>query len=127
MWLLRKPSSFALFLFSLAGFPPTAGFIGKVYLFAAVVKGGLYWLAVVGVLNSAVSLFYYARIIRTMYLDRPDSDSQVAIPGFATATLAVLMAGTLILGVYWSPLAELTDRSTVLFVSSAMDVQALVK
>lgn len=116
-----------VFLFSLTGFPPTAGFIGKVYLFAAVIKGGLYWLAVVGVLNSAVSLFYYARIIRTMYLDRPDSDSQVAIPGFATATLAVLMAGTLILGVYWSPLAELTDRSTALFVSSAMDVQALVK
>ena len=62
------------FLFSLTGLPPTAGFIGKVYLFAAVVDGGLYWLAVVGALNSAVSLYYYARVVRAMYLEKPLSE-----------------------------------------------------
>jgi formate hydrogenlyase subunit 3/multisubunit Na+/H+ antiporter MnhD subunit len=49
----------AMFLFSLAGLPPLAGFIGKFYLFAAVIEGQFYWLALVGVLNSVVSLYYY--------------------------------------------------------------------
>ncbi len=63
----------ALFLFSLTGLPPFAGFVGKFYLFAAVVKAGGPWnwlLAVVGVLNSVVSLFYYARVVRAMFLEK---------------------------------------------------------
>ena len=103
------------FLFSLTGLPPTAGFIGKIYLFASVIEGGLYWLAVVGVLNSAVSLYYYARIVRTMYLEAPLSEERISIPSFASITLVLLFAGTLILGIYWAPLADLAERSTVLF------------
>jgi NADH-quinone oxidoreductase subunit N len=115
------------FLFSLTGLPPTAGFIGKIYLFASVIDGGLYWLAVVGVLNSAVSLYYYARIIRAMYLEKPATEERVAIPAFATVTLLVLFAGTLVLGVYWAPLADLADRSTTLFLQGAGGLQALVR
>jgi NADH-quinone oxidoreductase subunit N len=59
----------AVFLFSLAGIPPLAGFIGKFYLFAAVIRGEFYALALIGALNSVVSLYYYARIVRTMFLD----------------------------------------------------------
>lgn len=115
------------FLLSLTGIPPTAGFVGKVYLFSAVIEGGLYWLAVVGALNSAVSLYYYARIFRTMYLEAPAVEERVTIPAFATVTLAVLFAGTVLLGVYWAPLADLADRSTVLFMGSMEGVQAVVK
>ena len=115
------------FLFSLTGLPPTAGFIGKVYLFAAVVEGGLYWLAVAGALNSAVSLYYYARIVRAMYLEAPASNEPVTIPAFASVMLGVLFAGTLVLGVYWSPLADLADQSTALFLQSAQNAQALLK
>ncbi len=110
------------FLFSLTGLPPTAGFVGKVYLFASVIDGGLYWLAVVGVLNSAVSLYYYARIVKAMYLERPLSDTRVILPRFSVGMLAFLFAGTLLLGVYWAPLADLAERSTELFQARAVRV-----
>src|SRR5437868_4828273 len=74
-------ASFALtvFLFSLTGIPPFAGFVGKYLIFAAVVQRGGFWnvlLAVIGVLNSAVSLFYYARIIKAMYLETPSTSGR---------------------------------------------------
>ena len=61
----------AIFLFALTGIPPFSGFIGKVYLFAEVINRGVYWLAVVAALNSVVSLYYYARIVRAMFLVEP--------------------------------------------------------
>jgi NADH-quinone oxidoreductase subunit N len=117
--------SMATFLFSLTGLPPTAGFIGKVYLFAAVVSGGLWWLAVVGVLNSAVSLYYYARVVRAMYLEAPAVSDRVAVSSLASACLLALCAATLALGVYWSPLAGLADRSTKLYIPGAPEAQAM--
>jgi NADH-quinone oxidoreductase subunit N len=61
----------SVFLFSLAGLPPLAGFLGKFYVFAAGVEGKLYALVVIGLMNSVVSLYYYARVVRVMFLDRP--------------------------------------------------------
>lgn len=108
-----------VFLASLTGLPPTAGFIGKVYLFAAVVEGGLWWLAVVGVLNSAVSLYYYWRIVRTMYLEDPEEGAErFVVPGLANACLVVLLLGTVLFGVYFTPLATLTEVSTSLHIPS---------
>ncbi|MGH7828737.1 MAG: NADH-quinone oxidoreductase subunit N, partial [Candidatus Binatia bacterium] len=66
-----------LFLFSLTGLPPTVGFIGKFYLFTAVIDAKLYALAVIGVLNSVVSLYYYARIVKYMYFEDPADDRLV--------------------------------------------------
>jgi NADH-quinone oxidoreductase subunit N len=62
----------AVFLFSLAGLPPLAGFLGKFYVFAAGVEGRLYALVVIGLLNSVVSLYYYARVVKVMFLDKPE-------------------------------------------------------
>jgi len=59
----------AIFMFSLAGVPPLAGFLGKFYVFYAAVQGGLIWLAVIGVVTSVVSAFYYLRIVKVMYFD----------------------------------------------------------
>ena len=61
----------AIFMFSMAGIPPTAGFVGKLYVFLAAVDAGLYALAVIGVLASVVSAFYYIRIVKLMYFDEP--------------------------------------------------------
>lgn len=106
----------AIFLFSLTGLPPLAGFIGKFYLFAAVVKGQFYWLAVVGILNSVVSLYYYARIVKTMFLDQPgEADGEVALDSHNGSLLAVLSVATVILGVYWAPVFDFADRSTRFF------------
>jgi NADH-quinone oxidoreductase subunit N len=117
-------AAMAVFLASLTGLPPTAGFIGKVYLFAAVVEGGLWWLAVVGVANSAVSLYYYWRVVRTMYLDDPEEDAEpFSLPAFANVSLGILLAGTMIFGLYFTPLADLTKASTSLHIPSAKVVQ----
>ena len=120
-------AAMTFFLASLTGLPPTAGFAGKVYLFSAVVQGGLWWLAVVGVLNSAVSLYYYWRIVRTMYLEDPATTEPLGVPAFATATLAVLFAGTVVFGIYFGPLSDLTAQSTTLYAPAQEVVQAVLR
>src|SRR5262249_35155071 len=62
----------SIFLLSLVGIPPTAGFVGKFYLFGAAVKAGYVWLAVIAVLNSAVAAYYYLRLIVYMYMREPE-------------------------------------------------------
>jgi NADH-quinone oxidoreductase subunit N len=62
---------FAMFLFSLAGVPPLAGFFAKWYVFVAAIKSGLFALAVIGVLTSVVGAFYYLSIVKVMYFDEP--------------------------------------------------------
>ncbi|RNJ26876.1 NADH-quinone oxidoreductase subunit N [Halosegnis longus] len=61
-----------VFMFSLAGLPVGAGFLSKYYLFAGAVSGGLWWLALVGAVNSALSLFYYSRVVKALWIDEPD-------------------------------------------------------
>src|SRR5712692_9040626 len=98
-----------IFLFSLTGIPPFAGFIGKYLIFAAVVQRGGFWnvlLAVIGVLNSAVSLFYYARIIKAMFLDEALDERPMLVPAVYTGVLVALAVPVLVLGVYWTPLVR---------------------
>ena len=71
--------SLAIFLISLTGLPPTAGFVGKLYIFAALINSKFIWLAVVGVLNSVVSLYYYVRIFRNMFLRKGESENEIKI------------------------------------------------
>ena len=98
-----------IFLFSLTGIPPFAGFAGKYLVFAAVVQRGGFWnvlLAVIGVLNSAVSLFYYARIIKAMYLEDAPDTRALPVPAVYTGVLVALAVPILALGVYWAPLVR---------------------
>lgn len=101
--------AFAVFLFSLTGLPPLAGFIGKVYLFAALIKGGLYWLAVVGVLNSVISLYYYANVVRVMFLQKGYVDTRLEPVEVLRAAVWVLAVPTVILGVYWKPVMDIAS------------------
>jgi len=105
-----------IFLFSLTGLPPFAGFVGKFFLFAAVIDARMYWLAVVGIVNSVISLYYYARILKAMYLEQPASTAstpmgRLSIAPSQSALIIVLAAPTLLLGVFWGPLADLVNRS----------------
>ena len=77
-----------VFLASLTGLPPLAGFFGKWLLFTAVLEQGYYWLALVGLLNSVVSLYYYARIFRAMYFE--DAGEETDSVSFSTSTFALL-------------------------------------
>jgi NADH-quinone oxidoreductase subunit N len=79
-----------VFLLSLGGFPPTSGFIAKWYVFTAAVEAGHYWLAIIGVLTSVVSVFFYLRIVVMMYMTPTESPVRVpAIPKLAGAALVV--------------------------------------
>ena len=101
-----------LFLFSLTGLPPTAGFIGKFYLFAEVMRREYYWLAIIGVLNSVISLFYYMRIAKAMYFTAYEGEQKrVAVAPLHMATLIVLAVPTLALGLYWGRFKDLADRA----------------
>ena len=94
----------AIFMFSLAGIPPTAGFVGKFYIFSAAVKAGYIGLAVIGVLNSALSVYFYLRVTVMMYMRNPETEPGKAGAGldFSPAlvlVLAMAAAGTLQLGI----------------------------
>ncbi len=106
----------AIFLFSLTGLPPFAGFVGKFYIFAALIRsagsGWWYWfIAIVGVLNSVVSLFYYARVIKAMYLTAPDKADAIQVRRSFGATTLALALPTIVLGVYWGPVYDFVTRS----------------
>lgn len=97
----------SVFLFSLAGIPPLAGFIGKFYLFTALLQNAGFWyvvLAVVGILNSVIALFYYARIIMEMYMKSDDASETLSLRVKSAPVLIFLALPILILGVYWEPL-----------------------
>ncbi|MAS32774.1 MAG: NADH-quinone oxidoreductase subunit N [Anaerolineaceae bacterium] len=92
-------------LLSLAGIPPAAGFFGKFFLFNAAVEAGLAWLAIVGVLNSIVALYYYLVVIKIMYVDRsPDEDKPIPMSAAYGWVLAVPAVLILFLGTFGAQL-----------------------
>lgn len=109
-----------LFMVSLAGLPPTAGFIGKFYIFAALIQGGksFYYLALIGGINSVISLYYYVRIVKVMYF----SGKKIQVlksPGIVMSTM-LLVTGipSLVLGIYWVPLTKWVQNSLVFFIQT---------
>src|SRR5207237_7728231 len=110
----RRPlAAFAMLLFmlSLGGIPPTAGFMGKFWLFGAAIDAQYYWLAVIGVLNSAISLYYYIRIVVFMYVKKETLGSEPTASPALTLALTVAIVATLALGVYPRALFEIADAS----------------
>lgn len=101
-----------IFLFSLMGLPPTAGFTGKFFIFAGALKAGYVWLAILGVLNSAVSLYYYLRVMVYMYFRDPVEDySWVKMEMATVVSILIAIAGVLILGIVPGPVMELAKLS----------------
>ncbi len=103
--------SLAIFLFALTGIPPFSGFIGKVYLFAEVINQGVYWLALVAAINSVVSLYYYARIIKVMFLETPQHAGELPVAFVPRVMLGIMVVPTLLLGVYWEPAIRVAEAS----------------
>ncbi len=111
----RRPTlaaCMALFMFSLAGIPPTAGFMGKFYIFSAAVEGHYPGLAVIGVLNSVVSVFFYLRPVVIMYMSEPATERPlVPVSGAAILAVALSALGTLELGLFPARLLDLARQS----------------
>lgn len=100
-----------VFLLSLGGFPPMAGFIGKWYIFSAAVQEGHYWLAILGVLTSVVSVFFYLRIVVMMYMTEGSEAVRPRLPATAVAGLAIATAAVFYLGVLPSRVLDLALAS----------------
>jgi NADH-quinone oxidoreductase subunit N len=100
-----------IFLLSLGGIPPTAGFLGKYFLFAAAMQAGYGWLAIIAVLMSAVSMFYYLRLVVAMYL-REGREADVAAPAQLRIVAAVCLVATLLLGIWPRPLIDAVAASS---------------
>ena len=108
-------SVFALLLFALAGIPLTSGFMAKFAVFKAGVEGGATGLVVVGVVASAVTAFFYARVVVLMFFQEPTADGPtVAIPSaFTAVTIALGLAVTVVLGVLPQPILDLADKAAL--------------
>ena len=100
----RKPllaMFMSVMLLSLAGFPPTAGFVGKFYIFKAAVGAGHIWLVIIGAINTAISAFYYLRVVVTMYMREPEEElefrpyASTLVIGLVIAAIGVLLIGVL--------------------------------
>jgi len=101
-----------VFMLSLGGLPPTAGFMGKLWVFGAAIDAGYIWLAVIGVANSALSLYYYIRVIVFMWSPAPqEAAPALRLSAALGAVLIVAAAGTVVFGVYPRLLFELAEAS----------------
>ncbi len=103
----------AIFMFSLAGIPPTAGFVGKFYIFSAAVKAGYIWLAIIGVLNSALSVYYYLRVTVMMYMRPVEKEIKLEPAPALIIVLIIAVFATLQIGIVPSPYLDLAKKSIV--------------
>lgn len=107
----------SLFLFSLAGIPPTAGFMGKFYIFSAAIKQGYLWLAIIGVINSVISVYYYLRVTVAMYMKTPDAapaETAVSSRIFSPACIVAIViaaCGVLRMGLFPSEYIDIARQS----------------
>ncbi len=107
----------ASFLLSMAGIPPLAGFFGKFYVFLAAIQSGMIGLAVIGVLASVVSCFYYLKIIKIMYFDEPSAAFDVGLPLLSRFVVLVCLIVTLFFLLLPAPLLSVAHRAALAFAS----------
>jgi len=110
----RRPflaATVVIFMLSLAGVPPLAGFLGKFYLFNAAVQADLTWLAIIGVLNSVLSAFFYLRVIVVMYMKEAEEPRPLSLSWRLGVAVALAALGTLALGLWPSPLLSMAQQA----------------
>ena len=107
-----------LFMLSLTGLPPTAGFVGKLYIFKTLVGAGseFLWLVVAGGVNSVISLYYYFHVVKVMFLGGKRSDVITYPPSTMFGLMIFTAVPSLLLGLYWNPLASWVKDSLVFYI-----------
>jgi NADH-quinone oxidoreductase subunit N len=100
-----------VFMFSLAGIPPTAGFIGKFYIFMAALHAGYLWLALVGVATSAISAFFYLRVVKAMYMSEPEGELEIVTSPMLKIAMVIAVGAVLYLGMYPSGILDFARNS----------------
>ncbi len=108
-------AALALCFISLTGIPPTAGFWAKVFIFNAAVQSDLVWLVIVGVLNTAVSAFYYLRVVSHLYVAPAPAEGDISPGPWLAAALAITSVGVLAVGLFPIPLIDAAERAATIF------------
>ena len=109
-------TAMSIFMLSLIGIPPFSGFLGKLYIFGAVIDQGLFWFAVVGALNAAIAAFYYMRVMKHMILENSDgNNTPLHISYLNRALLVALLVPNIFLIVFWTSIDRWTTSSVMLF------------
>jgi NADH-quinone oxidoreductase subunit N len=110
-------ASMGVFMFSLSGIPATVVFIGKFYIFAALINSDMIWLAIIAMLNSVVSLFFYVKVLKIMYLKKPitDADSKIKYSFGYNLVLILLAVPTILFGIYFAPILKFAESSVSMF------------
>ncbi len=104
-----------IFMLSLMGIPPFAGFFGKLYVFGAAVNKNLAWFAVIGALNSVIAVYYYARVIKTMIIEPNENMDRIPTPWTSHILVWIMLLPTVGLMLFWSQIQRLTEISIKLF------------
>jgi NADH-quinone oxidoreductase subunit N len=104
-----------LCLVSLIGMPPAAGFMAKFYIFSGAVQNGLLWLVIIAVINSVISAYYYLRVVKVMWMDKPASRSKVPSPAALRVALAISCIGVLALGIVPGFVMKLAEMAAQMF------------
>jgi NADH-quinone oxidoreductase subunit N len=105
---------YVVFFLSLAGIPPTAGFVGKLVIFRAAIESGFVWLAVIGVATSAIAAYYYFMVIKTMFMEQPVGQLALSPSRPLAVGLFVMVAATLLLGIFPNILLKFAAASAKL-------------
>jgi NADH-quinone oxidoreductase subunit N len=106
----------AIFLISLTGLPPTAGFIGKLYLFIALIQSKFIWLAVIAILNSVIALYYYVKVFRNMFIRNKEvNNNAIEYPLINKIVLLLFIIPTLVFGLYFTPIVSWAQASVKIF------------
>lgn len=104
-----------IFLLSLVGIPPLAGFVGKYFLFAAAIEKNLVWLVVIAVLTSVISLYYYVGVLREMYFRKKEDAIAVALPRGIKLALLICIIGVILVGLFPNPFLDFASQAALVF------------
>jgi NADH-quinone oxidoreductase subunit N len=104
-----------IFLLSLVGIPPLAGFVGKYFLFASAIEKNLIWLVVVAVLTSVISLYYYVGVLREMYFRKKENVEKIVLPFGIKLALLICIIGVILVGLFPNPFLNLASQAALVF------------
>jgi NADH-quinone oxidoreductase subunit N len=128
---ISKTNPYAAFAFliifmSLAGIPPTAGFVAKLYLFAAAIETNYIWLAIIGLLNTIFAIYYYFRVVMWMYMKEPEGEIKLAPSSpMLKLAIAVMVIAIIVIGVNPGPFIDAAKASILPFLESGKMLAAM--
>jgi len=102
----------AICMFSLSGIPSTVGFVGKFYIFSTLIKADMVWLALIAMINSVISLFFYVKVLKVMYFAKgPKTDSKISYGFGSYFVMALFVIPIMLFGIYFVPILKLAESS----------------